>query len=64
MSEASSSYDAALALITRIDDEGYRRVATEAVILERVKRDQGFNDPGGELAMRLRRDAKESFDGR
>jgi hypothetical protein len=52
-------YDTALALITQIEDDGYRRVATEALILELVRREKGFHDAGGELAMHLRREAAD-----
>jgi hypothetical protein len=55
-------YNAALALIRQIDDDGYRRAATEAIILERVRREKGFSDPAGELAMRLRLEAMELAD--
>ena len=53
----NSAYDAALALIRQIGDDEYRATAIEGLILARVRRDIGRNDPAGELAMRLRREA-------
>jgi hypothetical protein len=51
------AYDAAIALVAQIDDDDYRAAATEAIISQRVRRVQGFADPAGGLAMRLRREA-------
>jgi hypothetical protein len=50
-------YYATLDLILQIDDDQYREGAIEGLIQARVRREQGFNDPGGPLAMRLRREA-------
>jgi hypothetical protein len=51
------AYDSALALIQQIEDDDFRGAAIEAVIVQRVRRETGSNDPAGALAMTLRRSA-------
>jgi hypothetical protein len=41
----------------QIEDPDYRQAVIEALIRARVRREQGLDDPGGQLAMRLRREA-------
>lgn len=53
------SYEAAIAVIQKIDDEEYRTAAIEGAVAIRVKRERGHTDLGGPLAMRLRREAQE-----
>ena len=51
------NYDSAMELVRQIGDDGYFSAAKEALILECVRRQRGYSDPGGELAQRLRRGA-------
>ncbi len=58
-----SAYDVALSAIQQLshgDDwriDAYRAALIEALILTHVRAETGRNDPAGELAMRLRREA-------
>jgi hypothetical protein len=54
------AYQEAMALIQKIDDDAYRAACVEAIIDIRVHRELGYPDPGGELAMSLRRKAMEA----
>jgi hypothetical protein len=53
-----SDYKDAMALVQKIDDDDYRAAAVESLITVRVRRELGFDHPSGDLAMRLRREAK------
>jgi hypothetical protein len=53
----ASAYDRALSLIRQVDDVDFRRALIDALIVEHVKRAQGFDDPAGALAMKLRGEA-------
>jgi hypothetical protein len=55
---SAAPFNEAIAWISQIADEGHRAAAVEAAILLRVRAERGFNDPAGELAMRLRRAAQ------
>lgn len=57
--QIEDDYNAVMAVISEIADDGYRGAATEAIILLRTRRELGYADPGGPLAMRLRREAME-----
>jgi hypothetical protein len=50
------AFRAIMLKIESIPDEGYRSALIEAAILYRCKQELGHADPGGTLAMRLRRE--------
>jgi hypothetical protein len=52
------TYNAAVEMVKAIEDEAYRDAAIDAVIEVRVLRELGYKHPSGELAMKLRRQAK------
>jgi hypothetical protein len=56
-------YDQAMKCARQIKGDDYRAAAIEAIILKRVQREMGFSDPGGTLAMRLRREAAAAIAG-
>jgi hypothetical protein len=51
--EQDAAYERAMALVAQIDDDGFRLVAAEAIILARVKRGKGYSHPGGHACARI-----------
>jgi hypothetical protein len=53
-----NDYDQAIAMLKQVEDAAYRAALIDTLIAARVKRELGFDHPSGDLAMRLRREAK------
>jgi len=54
---AMIDYNQAMTCARDIEDDDYRAAVIEALIAKRVQRETGHIDPGGTLAMKLRREA-------